>query len=50
VLVTFVIVATANHFLADALLGAATVGAAASTAAWLGRARPSAWAFSSARA
>jgi hypothetical protein len=50
VLVTFVIVATANHFLADAVLGAVTVGAAASTAAWLGRARPSAWAFSSARA
>ena len=30
-LVTFVIVATANHFLADAVLGAVTVGAAAST-------------------
>ena len=31
VLVTFVIVATANHFLADAVLGALTVGAAASS-------------------
>jgi hypothetical protein len=49
VLVTFVIVATANHFLADAFLGALTVGAAAWAAAWLGRVRPTAWAFSHAR-
>jgi hypothetical protein len=49
-LVTFVIVATANHFLADAFLGAVTVGAAAWAAAWLGRVRPTAWAFSSAHA
>ena len=48
-LVTFVIVATANHFLADALLGALTVAAAAWAAAWLGRVRPTAWAFSQAR-
>jgi PAP2 superfamily len=45
VLVTFVIVATANHFFADAFLGALTVGAAAWAAAWLGRVRPTAWAF-----
>ena len=49
VLVTFVIVATANHFLADAVLGAATAGLAASAAAWLARARPAAWAFAPAR-
>jgi len=44
-LITFVIVVTANHFLADAVLGAITAGLAASTAAWLARARPAAWAF-----
>jgi hypothetical protein len=44
-LVTFVIVATANHFLTDAILGAATAGVAGSTAWWLARARPAAWAF-----
>jgi hypothetical protein len=46
-LVTFVIVATANHFLADAFLGALTAGLAAWAAAWLARARPSAWTFTS---
>ena len=44
-LVTFVIVATANHFLADAFLGAVTAGIAAYAAAWLARARPSVWRF-----
>jgi len=44
-LVTFVIVITANHFLADAFLGACTAGIAAYTASWLARARPAAWAF-----
>ena len=44
-LVTFVIVVTANHFLTDAVLGAATAGLAAWTASRLARARPSAWAF-----
>src|SRR3954470_4293169 len=34
-LMTFVIVATANHFLADAVLGALTAAAAAYTARWL---------------
>ncbi len=45
VLVTFVIVATANHFLTDAFLGALTAGFGASLAAWMGRAWPAAWAF-----
>jgi hypothetical protein len=44
-LITFVIVATANHFLSDAFLGACTAGAAAYGAHWLARARPKAWAF-----
>jgi hypothetical protein len=45
-LITFVIVVTANHFLTDALLGAVTAGVAAYTARWLARARPHAWRFS----
>lgn len=45
-LVTFVIVATANHFLADAFLGACTAAMAAYAASWLARARPAVWAFS----
>jgi hypothetical protein len=49
-LVTFVIVVTANHFIVDALLGAVTAAAAAWVAAWLARARPGAWAFSPAKA
>src|SRR3954463_11474247 len=48
-LVTFVIISTANHFVTDAVLGAATAGVGAWTAAWLGRARPDAWAFQSAQ-
>ncbi len=44
-LVTFVIVATANHFLLDAVLGAATAGLAALAARELARANPSAWRF-----
>lgn len=44
-LVTFVIVATANHFLADAALGAAVAAISAYSAAWLARARPEAWRF-----
>jgi len=43
--ITFVIVATANHFLMDAVLGAATAGIAALAARELARARPSAWNF-----
>ena len=49
-LVTFVIVATANHFIADAVLGALTAVTASWVAAWMARARPSAWAFSPAKA
>lgn len=45
-LVVFVIVATGNHFLADAFLGAFAAGMSAYAASWLARARPAAWAFS----
>ncbi|MCW3009744.1 MAG: phosphatase family protein [Solirubrobacterales bacterium] len=44
-LVTFVIVTTANHFLADAFLGALTAGIAALSARALGRTRPTAWSW-----
>jgi hypothetical protein len=44
-LIAFVIVATANHFILDALLGALTAGASALGARRLGRIRPSAWRF-----
>jgi PAP2 superfamily len=43
--VTFVIIATANHFVTDAVLGALTAAFGAWTAAAMARARPSAWAF-----
>jgi hypothetical protein len=43
-LMTFVIVATANHFFTDAVLGALTAGAAALAASRLARAR-AVWAF-----
>lgn len=49
-LVAFVIVATANHFIVDAFLGAVTAGASAYGAAWLARARPAVWRFSPAPA
>jgi membrane-associated phospholipid phosphatase len=45
-LMAFVIVVTANHFIADALLGALTAGASAYGASWLARARPNVWRFS----
>ena len=45
-LMAFVIVATANHFITDAFLGALTAGAAAYGARWLARARPGVWRFS----
>jgi hypothetical protein len=44
-IVTFVIVATANHFLADAFLGAVTAGLGALAARRLARVRPAAWSF-----
>jgi len=45
-LMTFVIVVTANHFILDALLGALTAGLSAYGASWLARARPGVWRFS----
>jgi hypothetical protein len=49
-LMAFVIIATANHFIFDAVLGAVTAGAAAYGASWLARARPGVWRFSAASA
>jgi len=49
-LVVFVIVSTANHFLTDAILGAATAAFGAWAAAALAHARPAAWAFQPAKA
>jgi hypothetical protein len=45
-LMAFVIVATANHFILDALLGALTAAVSAYGARWLARARPAVWRFS----
>ena len=45
-LMTFVIVATANHFITDALLGALTAALAAYGASRLAQARPGVWRFS----
>jgi len=45
-LIAFVIVVTANHFIFDALLGALTAGVSAYGASWLARARPHVWRFS----
>jgi membrane-associated phospholipid phosphatase len=50
-LITFVVVATGNHFLTDVFLGALTAGAAALLSdRLLARARPDAWAFGQATA
>lgn len=49
-LVVFVIVATANHFLIDAFLGLATAATGAYAARILARVRPKAWEFSPRRA
>jgi membrane-associated phospholipid phosphatase len=49
-LMAFVIVATANHFIFDAVLGALTAGVSAYGAIWLARARPQVWRFSAPRA
>jgi hypothetical protein len=46
-LMTFVVIVTANHFLIDAFLGAVTTGVSAWGALWLARVRPHAWRFSS---
>src|SRR5271154_2649584 len=45
-LMAFVIVATANHFIVDAMLGAVTAALSAYGARWLARARPNVWRFS----
>jgi hypothetical protein len=47
-LMAFVIIATANHFIFDAILGALAAGLAAYGASWLARARPAVWRFSGA--
>ena len=44
-LITFVVVATANHLLLDALLGGLATGASAWAAGRLGQVRPAVWAF-----
>jgi hypothetical protein len=49
-LVTFVIVATANHFISDAVLGAVTAFVSMLAARWLAQRRPTIWAFSPANA
>ena len=49
-LVVFVIVVTANHFIADAVLGACAAGIGALAARALARARPDVWKFLPARA
>jgi hypothetical protein len=49
-MMTFVIVVTANHFIADAVLGACVAGASAYAARGLARARPEAWRFGRQRA
>lgn len=49
-LIAFVIVATANHFVLDALLGALTAGVSALGARRLGQIRPAAWRFAPATA
>lgn len=48
-IIVFVIVATGNHYLADAFLGACTAGISALSARWLARTRPAVWAFSPAK-
>jgi membrane-associated phospholipid phosphatase len=45
-LMAFVIIVTANHFILDAILGALTALASAYGARWLARVRPHAWRFS----
>jgi hypothetical protein len=44
-IITFVIIVTANHFISDAILGAVTAGVSAAVARALARWRPAAWRF-----
>jgi len=48
-MVVFVIVVTANHFIADAVLGAVAAGLGALAARALARTRPHVWAFAPGR-
>jgi hypothetical protein len=45
-LMLWVVVSTGNHWMLDAVLGAATAGLSFYAARWLAWARPQAWAFS----
>jgi membrane-associated phospholipid phosphatase len=49
-IMAWVVVATGNHWLLDAFLGAATAGLSFYAAQWLAQKRPEAWAFSPAKA
>lgn len=49
-LVTFVIVVTGNHFIADAVAGAFVAGVAALAARWMAQTRPAVWTFAPAPA
>jgi hypothetical protein len=49
-LLVWVVVATGNHWVTDALLGAATAGLSFYAAKWLAQKRPEAWAFTPAKA
>ena len=44
-LITFVIIVTANHFISDAILGAVTAGVSAAGARAMARWRPGVWRF-----
>jgi len=43
---TWVVLTTANHWIADAVLGAGTAAISYGAAVWLARVRPAAWSFS----
>jgi hypothetical protein len=45
-LMTWVVVTTANHWIADAFLGAGTAAISYGAAVWMARVRPAAWSFS----
>jgi hypothetical protein len=49
-LITWVVIVTANHFWLDAAMGAVVAGLSAYTSAALAKARPNAWAFAEAPA
>jgi len=49
-LITWVVIVTANHFWLDAAAGAVVAGLSAYTSAALAKARPHAWAFAGAPA